>query len=122
LIRARRQLIASGTGNPIEAGLPIAVGDTPFRVDPLALLQPLKSRIQGTVVDEQRPVGLLLDCTGDALAVLVTEGEDPQNEQIQRALQEGDSFTIVLGSHPTRVCVHLGRMSTRTIPAVKLSY
>lgn len=65
------------------------------------------------MIDQQRSVGLLLDRAGNSLAVLVTEGQDAQNEKIQRSLKESDSFTIVLGSHSTRVCASLGRMSTR---------
>jgi hypothetical protein len=101
LIRTGGELIAAHAGNPIEARPAIGIGSAPFRFDPLTAFEALEGGIQRTVIDEQRSVGLLLNRAGDALPVLVTEGQDAQNEEIERSLEKRDAFTIVLGSHST---------------------
>jgi hypothetical protein len=61
------------------------------------------------MINEQGGVGLLLDRAGDALPVLRSEQECPQDQQIKRALQEGDAGVLVLlGRHATGVSLLLG--------------
>jgi hypothetical protein len=54
------------------------------------------------VINKKRVFGLLLDGAGNALSVLRPKEEGSQDEQIERALQEGDSGLFVLsGRHTT---------------------
>jgi hypothetical protein len=54
------------------------------------------------VLNEKCVVGLLLDGARDALSVLRAKLEGPQDQQIQGALQEGDSRSFVVsGRHST---------------------
>jgi hypothetical protein len=43
----------------------------------------------------------------------VTEGEDPEDQKVQRSLEESDAIAVRLGRHSTRICAFSGRMSTR---------
>ena len=55
------------------------------------------------MVDEEDFFRLALDKAGNALAVDRAEGEDFEDEQVERALEEGDTLVVVfLGSHSTR--------------------
>ena len=103
----------------VAAGLSLVLGTTALSgyltlvgKGPFAPLEALKGGVQRSVVDEKRAFGLLLDRARDALTVLVAEDQDPQDEEIQCPLEQGDPFVIVLGRHATRVSARLGRMST----------
>jgi hypothetical protein len=52
------------------------------------------------VVDEQRVIGLPLNRPSDALTVLRAERQGPEDEQVERTLQQDDG---ILGRHSTRV-------------------
>jgi hypothetical protein len=41
------------------------------------------------VIDEERVAGAGLDGHGDAVPVMRAEREDPEDEQVERALEEG---------------------------------
>jgi hypothetical protein len=56
------------------------------------------------VIDEERVAGAGLDGHGDAVPVMRAEREDPEDEQVERALKEGTAGGgIVSGSHSTPV-------------------
>jgi hypothetical protein len=48
----------------------------------------------------------------DALAVLWPENKGAEDQEVQRALQEFQSFSGVLGRHITRIVFPSGKMST----------
>ena len=58
--------------------------------------------------DEKFLFGRLLNGAGNPLAVLWSEDQRAQDEQVQRALQELESFRAVWGRHLTRVLRLLG--------------
>ena len=102
------QLFAPGRCQRIKAGLAVICGDSPFRGNPAALLQPLERRIKGSVLDQELFIRRLLDGACDALAVLRTKNQRTQDQQVQSALQELESFDALLGRHLTRVWRQLG--------------
>jgi hypothetical protein len=54
------------------------------------------------VVNEEGVFGLLLDDARDALSVLPSAREGAKDQQVKCALQEGNSFLLVLsGRHST---------------------
>jgi hypothetical protein len=57
------------------------------------------------MVDQENVFGGPLDRRGDAMTVLVAENEGPENQQVERALQQLD--TIGIG--------HSGRQTTRVL-------
>ena len=48
------------------------------------------------MIDQQDVVRLLLDCPCNAQPVLRSEDERPEDQQIQRALEQGDAFIVRL--------------------------
>src|SRR5690242_8352824 len=65
------------------------------------------------MIDEERVPGPLLDDARDRLAVVRSKRENAQNEQVERALEQGVAGGAGLfGRHSTRVWRLLGRMST----------
>ena len=80
LIRPGREVLPAGTCQAIEAGTSVVVGSAPLRLNPAALLEALQGRVEGAMVNQERPTGLELDGTGDPLAVLLAEGQDAQNQ------------------------------------------
>jgi hypothetical protein len=67
------------------------------------------------MLDEQLFLRCLLDGPRDSLPVLRTEDKRAQDQLIQRALQQFQSFLRLLGRHITRACPCPGKMSTRNI-------
>jgi hypothetical protein len=67
------------------------------------------------VIDKEYVFGLTLDHSRHALPMAGSQDKRFQNQQVQRALQEGNAiFVTLLGSHSTQVSACLGRMSTQT--------
>ena len=64
------ELFAAELGQFVEACFSIAAGRAPFRANPSAPFEALKSSIQRTVINKKRIPQLLLDGAGDPLAVL----------------------------------------------------
>src|SRR5438046_1586256 len=54
-----RELLAPFLRQRVEAGAPVAVGGSPFRVDEAARLEALQRRIERPVVHDEDVVGLL---------------------------------------------------------------
>jgi hypothetical protein len=77
-----------------------------LRRDPATLFQALLSGIESTMLDEEFFLRCLLDGASDALAVLPTKRKGVEDEQIQSALEQFETFNAFLGRHPTREYVH----------------
>src|SRR5262249_17840580 len=82
------ELPAARRGPPVEAGLAVVRGGPPLRKEPAALLEPLERRIERAVLDEELLLGPLLDGAGDPLTVLRAEDQGPQDQQVERPLQQ----------------------------------
>jgi hypothetical protein len=57
--------------------------------------------LERTVLDEQGIVRRLRRRARDALSVFRSEDQGTQNQQVQRALQQIESFLVALGRHVT---------------------
>src|SRR6476469_3217358 len=71
----------------VVLGAAIVVGDAPFAVDPLLLLETLEGGIERALVDLEHAPRRLLDALGDAPAVHRRERERAQNEEVDRAAE-----------------------------------
>jgi hypothetical protein len=72
-------------------------------LDPTPLLQALEGGVKGSMLDEQPVLGGLLNGAPDTLPVLRAEDQRPQDQQVERSLQEFQSFSFLLGRHITQV-------------------
>jgi len=76
------------------------------------VFQALQRGIKRSMVDQENILRLLLDGTGNALAVLRTETQCSQDQQVKSALEKRNSFVRrFLGSHSTQLYSSLGRVS-----------
>src|SRR5581483_7970439 len=82
-----RELRPSGPGQPVVAGLAIILGRSPFALDPAALLQPPQRWKERPRLHHDRAPRHLLDARRHADAVYRLELERPQNQKIERSLQ-----------------------------------
>jgi hypothetical protein len=80
------------------------------------VFQSLQGDIQRAVVDQKYLFGLALNRTRYALPMAGSGHKRLQNQQVQRALQQGNVIIVsLLGSHSTQVFTRLGRMSTQVV-------
>ena len=96
------ELLASLSSQRIEARLTVILANAPLGADPLLVFKALESKIERTMINEKDLFRLTLYGARYALPVTRAEHEGFENEQVERALQEGDAIVgIVLGRHPT---------------------
>ena len=66
------------------------------------------------MINEERVFRLLLNSASNPLTVLRPKHERPQNQEIERPLEQRDPLLLGFsGRHATTVFVRLGRMSTQ---------
>src|SRR5204863_4932369 len=82
------KLTASSPGQPVELRPALVLGLAPFRGDEALMLQPVQRRVQGALLDLEVVARDLLDAQQDAVAVLGTERNRFEDEQVERALEE----------------------------------
>jgi hypothetical protein len=97
------ELFAAQLCEPVEARLTVVPRGSPLSRDPTPLLQPLEGGIKSSVLDQQLVLGRPLDSARDTLAVLRAEDQRPQDQQVERALQEFQPVFLLLGRHVTQV-------------------
>src|SRR5208282_658989 len=107
------ELLAAGRCQRIKPRLAVICGDSPFRGNPAALLQPLERGVKRSVLHQKLLIRRLLDGARDPLAVLRSKNQRAQNQQVQGALQQFEPFSCFLGRHITRTYDYLGKMSTQ---------
>jgi hypothetical protein len=91
------QVLAAFGRQGVKPRLTIVRGDAPFGGDPLLRFQPLQGGIERAVIYQEDVFGVQLNGVGDALAVLGSEDEDTQDQEVERPLQQSDAvffFTI----------------------------
>ena len=65
------------------------------------------------MIDKKHFFRLALNDARNALPVARSQHQRLQNQQVERALQQGNAVVVILsGSHSTQVSQPLGRMST----------
>ena len=70
-------------GQLVEFGITIVVGNSPFALKQALRFQAIQRRIEGTLLYQQCSACDLLDTQQDAVAVLWSERNSFQNQQIQ---------------------------------------
>src|SRR5262249_27307837 len=73
------QLLASPLGQVVKTRSSIVAGSAPFSLDPAARFQTLQRRVERAVVHDQLITRLLLNRACDALTMLGTEQQGPQD-------------------------------------------
>src|SRR5262249_61578252 len=111
-----REVLPARAGELVVAGLAVVVGGAPRGHDPAAGLEALEGGVEGAVLDEEDVVGGLLDRARDPLAVLGPEHQGAEDEQVERALDEGQPLGVVSGRHLTGRYAGSGQLSTRETP------
>jgi len=94
--RVSVELLAARGGQLVELGFPVVVRGTPTRLDQAAALEPVERWIERTLLHLQDVRGDLLDPLGYRPAVLGTEREGSQDQQVQRALWKLQSLVAHL--------------------------
>jgi hypothetical protein len=92
-------VLAPFGGQSIETCLAIVRGHTPFVADPFLGLQPLQSRVERTMIDEENILRIRLNGTGNPLAVLGTENKDSQDQEVEGTLQQSDPILFLEVQH-----------------------
>src|SRR5579862_3439397 len=83
-----RQLLAALHREAIEAGLPVVLGDAPFRREPALYQHAIQGRIQRPVFDVQAVLGGVLYALRYGVAVERTAAQGAENQQVERAGQQ----------------------------------
>src|SRR5215471_889246 len=89
-------------GQIVEARAPVVRRHAPRSFDPLVFFEPLQRRIEGTMLDQEFVAGTLLDRARDPLPMFGPEDQGPENQQVERALQEIKGFVAVAARHLIR--------------------
>ena len=79
-------------GQAIELGAAVVLRRAVLERNPSSLDQAVQRRIQRPLLHLQHIVRALLDRFGDGVAVRRSEPQGPQNQQVQRALQQLDAI------------------------------
>jgi hypothetical protein len=82
------ELLTAEPGERIEAGLASSVGRGPFSCEPAALFEAMERGIERALLDLQDVAGHLLQALRDGVAVDRAEGDDFQDEDVERALEQ----------------------------------
>ena len=102
-VRGVLQPLPAARGEAVVLGAAIVLGHVPCRRQQPAQLQPVQGRVQGSLFDGQRLRGRHVNPVGDLVAVLLAGGEGPQNQQLQRALEEVRRLVRVRSHNHLRV-------------------
>ena len=95
----RRELIVSR-----EA---VVLRRLPVRRDPPALLEAVQGRIEGPLLNLEHVFRLALDGLGYGVAVSRPRSQRPQDQQVERALQQFDPLRFLFGRHSRWMIVPL---------------
>lgn len=81
----------------IEASFAIVLRSPPFCDNCALCFQPLQGRIKGTVIHQEFILRCFLDRSSDSLPVLPAEQQRAEDQQIQSALQQGETILLIFG-------------------------
>src|SRR6476660_6055808 len=93
------ELLAALRRQPIELGAPVVLRSAVVESDEAALDQPVKRRIQGSLLHQEDVLRAALDGLGDRVTMRRTEAQRAKDQQIQRALQKLDARLAAPGRH-----------------------
>ena len=83
------QALAAGGRELVVAGAPVVLARAPLGAEPAASFHALQRLIERAVVDAERAVRALLEPGRDGVAVHGAPAERFENEEVERALEEG---------------------------------
>src|SRR4051794_15837160 len=86
--RPRPQRATSRRGEAVELGAFASFGRAPFRLDGAALFEPVEGGVQRAVDDPKGSIGAVANEARDGVAVHRAEGEGPQDQHVEGALEE----------------------------------
>src|SRR5262249_19061659 len=87
-----RELLASGFGEGIELGFASGFRFLPLGLKPAFLLKAVKRGIKRALIDLYDRSGNLLQPLRDSIAVGRREGKDLEDQHVERALRDGESW------------------------------
>src|SRR4029077_14113113 len=80
-----RQLLSSRCGEPVILRALIGLAHGPLRLHPAPFFEAVQRGVERSGFDLQQIVGLRADRLADAVAVLRTPLQDPQDEHVERS-------------------------------------
>src|SRR5439155_26878957 len=107
------KLFSPSLGQGVEPGFPVICRSAPASVNPPLRFQPLEGGIERAVFDQQCIFRCLLNGPRDALPVLRAKYQRPQDEKVQRALEQCQPFSFLSGRHTTQPYAPSGKLSTQ---------
>src|SRR5882762_2373149 len=99
LARLHRQLPPSLGSQPVEFCSAIVLRHALFRRNPSALDQSVQRRIQRSLLDLQNIIRIELNSLGDSMPMRRPQPQRPQNQQVQRPLQQFNPFLTLFSRH-----------------------
>src|SRR5262249_21538742 len=84
----RHELLSPGSGQPVELGSTSFRRNAPLGEEPATLLEAVKRRIEGALMDLEHLVRGRADLARDRPAVERSTAHDREDEEVQRALLE----------------------------------
>jgi hypothetical protein len=89
------QLPTPTRGQPIVLGAPVVLGGAILEGDPSTLDQAMQSWVERALLHLQHIVRAVLDGLGNGMAACRSETQGPEDQQVQRPLQQLDSVAVV---------------------------
>ena len=127
-----RQLFPPGGRQAVIFELAIAIlGHLPFRCDPAFSFQPVEGRIKRSMLHLQDVVGSAAYVLGDVVSMRGPEEQGPENEHVERSLQQFDSIGEFVGHGPlvdilpqeqSRLTVYAESLYTLSLPHMAVAF
>src|SRR5262249_39244267 len=95
----------------------IGFAEVPRRLEPSAIFETVERRVQGAGLDLEEAVGLRPDGLADAVAVLGTPLQGPEDEHVEGALEQLQSLAVGVFGHGCRQSTALDVGRLRLVPA-----
>src|SRR2546430_1194259 len=93
------QLLPALARQPVKLGAPVVLRSAFFHGNPSSLDKPVQRRIERALFHLQHFVRIEFDGLRDGVPVLRPQQKRPENQQVQRALQQLDAFAFFFSRH-----------------------
>ena len=110
-----QELSLARSRQPVILRTLVRFAHTPFGFEPPVFLQPVQGRIKRAGLHLQEIVGLRANCLSDAVPVLGSPLQGPQDEHVEGALQELEAAFVSFG-HSRRQSTTLDVDRLRRVP------
>src|SRR5262245_5318348 len=95
LVRLDVELLAAPGGQTVELCAAIVLRGAVLERNPAALDEPVQRGVQRPLLHPQQMIGAGLDGLGQRMAVRRSELKRPEDQQVERALQQLDALAIL---------------------------